>query len=137
MPTILVPAPPKSAFNKNRPVSDLLQHQLKHFRHIEAKLPTDLHSNMTARDLHTEEGAARYIAHLTEALRSLGSQAKTPAAPIPIRRRRPAPPIAIAAAAAPPARNSRPKATPATAPSATPAKSPRRKPPSSSRGKKP
>ncbi len=102
MATILVPAPPASAFNKNRPVSDLLQHLLKHFQHIEARLPTELHSNMTSRELSTENGAAKYIAHLTQALRSLH---KVPAAaPIPIRRpaivARPAPTIAIAAAAA-------------------------------------
>ncbi len=94
MATIPVPAPPKSAFNKNRPISDLLQHQLKHFRHVEAKLPNELHSNMTARDLHTENGAAQYIAHITEALKSL-HQVSTPAAiPIPIRRRPAAAPAA-------------------------------------------
>ena len=114
MPTILVPAPPKSAFNKNRPVSDLLQHQLKHFRHIEARLPNELHSGMTARDLHTENGAAQYIAHITEALKSL-HQVSAPAAPspIPIRRRaaaaRPGRAFDIAAAAT----TQNPKSSPA------------------------
>ncbi len=149
MPTINVPAPPKSAFNKNRPVSDLLQHQLKHFRHIEATLPNELHSNMSARDLHTENGAAKYIAHVTEALRSLHQVSKPAApAPIPIRRRRPTPVIApgIAAAAAPDHAaskpvSSRPKAQSAAAegPASPPArkasahKTPKHKP----RSKKP
>ena len=99
MPTIPVPSPPRSAFNKNRPVSDLLEHQLKHFRHLAARLPNEWHSNMTARDLTTENGAATYIAHVTNALRSLHGEVAM-AAPIPIRpaakRQRT---IAIAAAA--------------------------------------
>jgi hypothetical protein len=95
--TILVPAPPKSAFNKNRPVSDLLKGQLRHFYHIEASLPPALRSNMTPRDYATEEGAAKYIAHLTNALKSL-NQAK---APTPIRGSAKASPgLALAAAAA-------------------------------------
>jgi hypothetical protein len=82
MTTIAVPAPPKSAFNKNRPISDLLKGQLKHFYHIEASLPAELQSGMTARDYATEDGAAKYIAHLTNALKGL-KQAKLPT---PIRR---------------------------------------------------
>ena len=95
MATILVPAPPASAFNKNRPVSDLLRGQLRHFHHVEASLPLALRSNMGPRDVLTENGAARYIAHITNALESI----KQVPAPIPIRRRPAAPPIAIAAAA--------------------------------------
>lgn len=77
MTTIPVPAPPKSAFNKDRPVSDLLSGQLKHFAHIEASLPPSLRSGMRPRDYATEQGAAKYIAHLTNALKSL-NQAKAP-----------------------------------------------------------
>lgn len=76
MPTILVPAPPASAFNKNRPISDLLAHQLKHFQHMEAKLPNALQSNMAPRDLLTENGAAQYIAHITRGLLSVGQSAR-------------------------------------------------------------
>ncbi len=112
MATILVPAPPKSAFNKDRPVSDLLRGQLKHFHHIEASLPPALRSNMTPRDYATEEGAARYIAHLTNALQSVGKAA----APIPIRRpARASRPLAIAAAADP-ASSSPPKSPKSKAP---------------------
>ena len=100
MATIFVPFPPKSAFNKNRPVSDLLQHQLRHFKHVEARLPNELRSNMTSRDLSTENGAAQYIAHLTRALESL--YPTLVAAPIPIRRpARPERTSAIAAAQSP------------------------------------
>ena len=101
MATIIVPAPPKSAFNKYRPVSDLLHGQLKHFHHIELTLPPALRSNVSPRDYATEEGAARYIAHLTNALQTMGQAA--PAAPIPIRRpaAKPSRGLAIAAGAAP------------------------------------
>jgi hypothetical protein len=66
---IPVPAPPRSAYNQNRRVSDLLLSQLKHFQHVDQKhgalgIPADL-----TRDIHTEGGAARYIAAVTRALR--------------------------------------------------------------------
>jgi hypothetical protein len=66
---ILVPAPPRSAYNENRRVSDLLFSQLKHFQHVVQKhatleIPADL-----SRDIYTEAGAARYIAAVTRALR--------------------------------------------------------------------
>ncbi len=85
MPTILVPAPPASAFNKNRPISDLLAHRLKHFQHMEAKLPNALHSNMAPRDLLTENGATQYIAHITRGLLSVGQSARPAAISKPVR----------------------------------------------------
>jgi hypothetical protein len=66
---IPVPAPPKTAFNKNRPVSDLLAAQIKHFQHVEQKRGITLDSAL-GRDIHTEGGAARYIASITSAIRS-------------------------------------------------------------------
>jgi hypothetical protein len=66
---ILVPAPPKSAFNKNRPVSDLLAGQLKHFQHVEHKHGIAIDRASSA-DLHTEAGAASYILKMTQAIRS-------------------------------------------------------------------
>jgi hypothetical protein len=70
---IHVPAPPRSAYNQNRRVSDLLLSQLKHFQHVDQKhgalgIPADL-----TRDIHTEGGAARYIAAVTRALRGTAS----------------------------------------------------------------
>ncbi|WP_158942878.1 hypothetical protein [Granulicella sp. S190] len=69
MDSIPVPAPPPSAYNPNRRVSDLILGQLKHFQHVEQK-----HGNLgidpaLARDIYTEAGAARYITAITRALR--------------------------------------------------------------------
>jgi hypothetical protein len=66
---IPVPAPPKSSFNKNRPVSDLLLGQLKHFQHVEHKQGIEIDPAL-ARDIHTEAGAARYITQITRAIRT-------------------------------------------------------------------
>jgi hypothetical protein len=66
---IPVPAPPKTAFNKNRSVSDLLRAQLLHFQHVEQKRGIQLDPALK-RDLLTEAGAARYIASMTRAIRS-------------------------------------------------------------------
>ena len=71
METILVPAPPASAFNKDRPLSDLLKQQLRHFQHVEARLPLERRSNFSPQELATPAGAARYIAHMTRLLRGL------------------------------------------------------------------
>jgi hypothetical protein len=66
---IPVPAPPRSAYNENRRVSDLLFSQLKHFQHVERKHGALGISAALSRDIHTEGGAARYIAAVTRALR--------------------------------------------------------------------
>src|ERR1700754_3240725 len=41
MEPILVPEPPKKAFNKGRLISDLVRHQVEHFKHVEESLPPD------------------------------------------------------------------------------------------------
>ena len=76
MATIYVPGPPASAFNKNRPISDLLQGQIRHFEHIEAQLPEALRTKVPRRERMTENGAAMYIAQVTRALR--GEQVAQP-----------------------------------------------------------
>ncbi len=68
--TISVPGPPLRAFRKDRPLSDLLKQQLKHFQHVESRLPAERRSNFTAAEIYTPEGAARYIAFLTATLRN-------------------------------------------------------------------
>ena len=73
---IPVPAPPKSAYNPNRPVSDLLRAQLKHFQHVELKSGVKIDA-ASKQDLATEAGAARYIAEMTRAIR--GRSAAQPA----------------------------------------------------------
>ena len=69
MDPILVPAPPRSAYNESRRVSDLLFSQLKHFQHVVQKHGALGISADLERDLYTEGGAARYIAAVTNALR--------------------------------------------------------------------
>lgn len=69
---IPVPAPPKSAYNPNRPVSDLLANQLKHFQHVELKNGIKIDPALK-RDVATEAGAARYIAEMTRTIRGQSS----------------------------------------------------------------
>lgn len=108
MATIQVPGPPKDSFNKNRPISDLLQSQVRHFQHVEAKLAPSLRTKFTSSQLRTENGAAQYIAQMTSIIRGGIPQAipaPTPiAAPAPSPKPTPKPPrqtqpLAIAAAA--------------------------------------
>lgn len=105
MDPILVPAPPRSAYNENRRVSDLLFSQLKHFQHVVQKHGALGISDDLERDLYTEGGAARYIAAVTNALR--GTVSPQPAevaavsAPRPRKeRRKTVPGLAVAATAA-------------------------------------
>jgi hypothetical protein len=103
MDPIFVPAPPKSAFNKNRRVSDLLVGQLKHFQHVELKNGIQIEPAL-ARDIYTEGGAARYITQITRAIRAQSKAQSTSSgiAAVPAKPRKPAAPksgLAIAATA--------------------------------------
>jgi hypothetical protein len=75
---IVVPAPPRSSYNPNRPVSDLIASQLKRFQELEHKRGDLGIDPEIAGNIHTEGGAAQYIAAATHALRS-----KTPVAAAP------------------------------------------------------
>lgn len=79
MDPIIVPAVPKSAFNENRPLSDLIRKQVEHFRHVEEKLPADLRASLPDRNPKTEGDAALYIAAMTRLLRSQAAPAARPA----------------------------------------------------------
>jgi hypothetical protein len=68
MKPIRVPKPSPMAFHKNRRVSDLLLTQIRHFQHVAQKRSVKIDPEV-ARDVHTEGGAARYIATVTRALR--------------------------------------------------------------------
>lgn len=68
MATIRVPGPPPEAFRKNRPISDLIKSQIKHFQHLEHKLQLTLPTKFSPHDLTTEAAAAQYIAEITTAL---------------------------------------------------------------------
>jgi hypothetical protein len=93
---ILVSAPPRSAYNPNRRVSDLLFSQLKHFQHVALKRGDREIAPDIARDIYTEAGAARYIAAVTRVLR--GTVAAPPAEVAAVSAPRPAekPPTTIA-----------------------------------------
>ncbi len=71
MEPIRVPAPEKSSFNKHRRVSDLLLSQLKHFQHVAQKQGIEIDAALP-REIHTEGGAARYIAAMTRAVKERG-----------------------------------------------------------------
>jgi hypothetical protein len=106
MEPIFVPAPPKSAFNKNRRVSDLLLSQLKHFQHVEKKNGIQIDPALSL-DIHTEAGAARYITQITRAIKAQSKdEPATGIAAVPARRKQPVQTegLAIAAAAEAPTR---------------------------------
>lgn len=98
MEPILVPGPPKEAFRKLRPVSDLVRSQVNHFKHLEAKLPVKVRTTLPQHVIVTEDDAARYIVAMTGFLRSRIAEAPSPSvAPTPMR---PVTQIAPAAASA-------------------------------------
>jgi hypothetical protein len=70
MEPILVPGPPKEAFNKNRRMSDLIKAQIMHFKHVEEKLPPDTRRILPQHPIVSEDDAARYIASMTKLLLS-------------------------------------------------------------------
>lgn len=109
-PVRIIPVP-KASFNKNRPISDLLEGQLQHFRHLEQKLDLGLDPAL-ARNAHTEDGCARYIAAMTQALRGEAAPAKgISLVPAPVVEAIPIVVPAIAAAEEPGARFSEPLPT--------------------------
>lgn len=96
MATIRVPGPPPEAFRKNRPISDLIKSQIRHFQHLEHKLQLTLPTKFSPHDLTTEAAASQYIAEMTAALRNR----------VPAVRQKPAPTHAL--------RAEKPDTTPAT-----------------------
>lgn len=90
MEPILVPGPPKTAFDKNRRMSDLIRKQVEHFRHLEEKLPPELRAALPQHRIVTEDDAARYIAPMTQALLERAATvqaAKAQSAPTPMPKR--------------------------------------------------
>lgn len=67
---IRVGAPPKSAFNQDRPISDLIRSQVEHLKHVEERLTPEQRSTIPAGEIKTEAEAARYIAAMTAILQS-------------------------------------------------------------------
>lgn len=69
MEPIHVPHAPAEAFNKNRPVSDLIRAQVNHFKHVERELSAEQRQAIPQQGVTTENEAAQYIAAMTAALR--------------------------------------------------------------------
>ena len=73
---VQVPKPHPSAYNPDRPISDLVRNQILHLsvaeRHLHKKhwSPVDVHS------IKTERQASEYIHHLTKKLHEFPSKSK-------------------------------------------------------------
>jgi hypothetical protein len=104
MEPILIHSVPREAFNKHRPISDLVRKQIEHFKHVEEKLPQEVRAKLPQHEIVTEDDAARYISSMTAHLlsRPRPKQAATKVVAIkPPAPPRPSPPLALAAAATP------------------------------------
>lgn len=68
MTTIKVPKPPKSALNKDRPISTLLKNQIRHLQEAEFRLPVSGQTDVYINAIKTEGEAAEYIRQVTAAI---------------------------------------------------------------------
>ena len=68
MAKIFVPRPPKSAMDRDRPVSTLLKNQILHLQEAEFRLPARVQTNVYVNAIKTEGEAADYIQRVTRAL---------------------------------------------------------------------
>ena len=59
-----VPKTDASAYNPNRPASDLIKQQLKHLHAVEQTLPAEARTGIDIETLGTEHHASSYIAHV-------------------------------------------------------------------------
>ena len=73
MAIIKVPKPPRSAFDKNRPVSALLKNQIVHLHEAELRLPARQQTNIYINKIKTEGEAAEYIRQVTAKLHPEGA----------------------------------------------------------------
>lgn len=101
MATIKVPQPPKSAFNKERPVSSLLRSHLEHLQRAEFRLPADMQTNIYINAIKTEGEAAKYIGEVTARLHAAHAGETVP------KPKRGSKVVSIAAAAAKPKKTKR------------------------------
>jgi len=65
---IKVPKTPKSAYDPDRPISDLVKNQIRHMQAAEQSLPVESRSLMPVAAITTERDASAYIQHVTEQL---------------------------------------------------------------------
>ena len=90
MEVIHVPPPPREAFNKSRPMSDLIKAQVQHFKHLEYKLSPEERQSIPQHRVITENDAAQYIAAMTRFLRSGVTEAASPRMPLRMKAKAPA-----------------------------------------------
>jgi hypothetical protein len=83
---VQVPKPPKRAYNPNRPVSGLIENQIRHLQLAEWKLQREHRSRIAAQTITTERQASAYIQHVTSKLHPAG--AVVPRVPSPPSKRR-------------------------------------------------
>ena len=79
MTLIKVPKPPRSALDKDRPISSLLKTQVEHLQAAEFRLPAKAQTNIYINTIKTEGEAAEYIRQVTARLHEqhTGSAIKT------------------------------------------------------------
>lgn len=108
---VAVPRPGPNAFRKSRALSDLLKAQVKHFQHIEEKLPIELRGRFLPHEITSEAAAAQYIAHMTGLLHDRGKAKPGRVQEMPRRKaEQPGRAVRIAAAAELPKASSKPPA---------------------------
>jgi hypothetical protein len=94
--TIIHVPRPKNAFNPNRPVSGLLKAQTEYLHEAEKRLPLRYQSGIYVNAIRTEDEAAKYIRHVTEAIHEAHADAASARARVAPKRR---PVISLAAVA--------------------------------------
>lgn len=72
-----VPKTEAGAFNPHRPISTLIQHQLKHLRDVEKDLPADQQTGIDISKIETELQASDYIQKVTARLHPQGRKKST------------------------------------------------------------
>jgi len=97
MESIRVPKPPKSALNKDRPISSLLKTQIRHLQEAEFRLPARAQTNIYINAIKTEGEAADYIRRVTANLHA--EHGTQPAGAAPVKKPKPGKRLTIAAMA--------------------------------------
>lgn len=68
-----VPKPPKRAYDPDRPISGLIENQIRHLQAAEWKLRPEHRSRIAAQTITTERQASAYIQHVTSMLHPAGA----------------------------------------------------------------
>ena len=71
-----VPKTAKSAYDHDRPISTLIEHQLKHMREVERSLAEEEQTGIDIATIKTEHQASQYIHRVTAKLHPEGAPAR-------------------------------------------------------------